>query len=381
MSAPVRLRPDLEFVRELKAHGGQDVKRCFQCATCSVVCELAPAARPFPRKEMLWAQWGLKDRLLADPDVFLCYGCNDCSARCPRGAHPGDLLAAVRAAVYRHYAVPSFLGAALARPWALPLLLAVPVLVLMGLLALQHGQLSHVTTLLARPGVRYADFLKHGLLEMLFIGGNVLVFGGALVGFARFWAALRRAVPSPRRMSFGRAVIDTVREIIGHRRFTECGANRPRRLPHVLVLFGFVGAMATAGLALLFMLVWEARHPGLRFAGLDLASPIKWLGVASGLAMLVGSGLMIGRGLRSAEAVGAAGYADRLFRYVIAAVALTGVGTWVLRLLDVPALAYPTYFVHLVLVFFLLWTMPYGKFAHMIYRALALVWARQQGRF
>ena len=33
-----------------------------------------------------------------------------------------------------------------------------------------------------------------------------------------------------------------------------------------------------------------------------------------------------------------------------------------------------------MIVFFLLWYMPYSKFSHMIYRGLALVWANQTGR-
>ena len=110
------LDPDLELIRDVKKAGGDSLKKCYQCATCSVVCDLSPEIRPFPRKEMILSQWGQTERLVSDPDIWLCHQCNDCSTHCPRGARPGDVLAAIRTYLYKYYAFPRFMGTALASP-------------------------------------------------------------------------------------------------------------------------------------------------------------------------------------------------------------------------------------------------------------------------
>ncbi len=375
------VEPDVGFINDVAKLGGGDLKKCFQCATCSVTCELSAEDNAFPRKEMLYAQWGLKDKLLADPNVFLCYQCNDCSARCPRDAKPGEVMAAIRSAIYLRNSVPSFMGKALANPQAMLGLFLLPALILFGLMWVQHsggdGFGANLSHLFGEDHVIYHHFLAHGLLEMLFLGGNILIFLLAAVGFVRFYKSLQSQHSGPVKMEFFPAVIATIKEIIAHKRFATCVENRPRKIAHLGVLFGFFGCAATAGLAVIYMLVWMARNQGLTFDGLTMTNPIKWLGIVSGLAMIIGSVMMITRKAKDPDTVGATGFPDQMFLYMIMLVPATGMLCWLLRLANIVVLAYPIYFVHLVMVFFLLWYMPYSKFAHMIYRGLALVWANQ----
>lgn len=381
------MEPDLAFIRDLKRAGGSALKRCYQCATCSTVCSLSPDNRPFPRKEMMLATWGRKERLIDDPDIWLCYQCNDCSTYCPRGARPGDVLAAIRTKIYEGFSFPSFMGRALASPKALPVLLLLPaVILLICIMAFAPRTSDGDFAFLRSDIVDFNIFLPHSSVDALFVFGNILIFVFAAVGFYSFWRSLRRR-GNDYRISFGRAIFTTIREIIFHGRFRQCEANHARFIGHMLILFGFAGAMVTTGAIFLFVFAPHYLHLlGLESVHaffeppIDLPHPVKILGGLSGLAVMIGSAILIYRRWTNKDGVGANGYVDHLFLYVLFIVALTGMLSWLTRLTGIPMLAYIIYFLHLLFVFFLLWYMPYSKFAHMIYRALALVHARRTGR-
>ena len=364
------IEPDLELIRDIKKAGGADLKKCYQCATCSAVCDLSPEHHPFPRKEMLMAQWGQTEKLAQDPDVWLCHQCNDCSVHCPRGAKPGDVLAAIRSRIYQYYSFPRFMGRALATPKALPALFAFPMIVILAMMLYFTG--GNFTFM--QHEIVFSEFLPHGWIEGLFITGNVIIFAFAFVGLWRFWQGLQSGAEPGSGPGFVSGLIGTVIAVIVHRDFAKCTTNKPRYLAHMLVLFGFVGAIATAGLALIAMVVFKLDPP------IPLTHPIKWLGNISAAAGIIGLGILIIRRMTNRDQVGANGYSDWLFLIMLFLVFLTGWSTQFLRLAETNYLAYGIYYIHLVFVFFLLWYMPYSKFAHMLYRTMALVHARAIGR-
>lgn len=387
MAAGKRIEPDMEFIREVRRAGGDTVKKCYQCATCSAVCNLSPKDRPFPRKEMILAGWGQSETLMQDPDVWLCYQCNDCSVYCPREARPGDVLAAIRAYAYRHFAFPSFMGKALANPKALPILLLVPAVILLACISMFAPRTaSGGFEFLQNRVVDFNIFLPHSSVDALFVLGNIMIFIFAAIGFTKFWKGIQQpGVKSE--LSFISALIATIGEILSHSRFGKCEQNRPRKTGHMLLIFGFIGAMITTGAVLVFIFIphylsllgFEEFRSFFELP-MDLPHPVKILGALSGLALLAGSSLLISRRWSNREEVGANGYPDYLFLYIMFFTGLTGMLSWLTRLSGVPMLAYVNYFLHLTSVFFLLWYMPYSKFAHMVYRTLALVYARSIGR-
>jgi quinone-modifying oxidoreductase subunit QmoC len=381
------VKPDREFVGAIIATGGGDLKRCFQCATCSVTCELGQNGRAFPRRAMHWAQWGLKDRLLADPGVWLCHQCNDCSARCPRGARPGDVLAAVRQHAIRHYAVPRFLASWANRAATLPLVLLLPVVLLAGALVVR-GPLDRALRFGEEHGF-YAEFFPHWLLIGLYGLFTGLAGVAAVVGIVRLWRAMRAAddadggyVPTRGMLA---SLWRAVRAIATHERFGKCTAQAPRRTAHFMAFYGFLALYMVTVWAVLDLYVNPYVFGIASLYPFGLLHPMKVLANVGGVLLVVGCVKAVADRRRDAPGTAASGAFDWIFLWLLLAVGVTGFATEVFRFTVDPAsalaaVAHGVYFVHLVVVFQLLVYLPYSKFAHLLYRTVAMVYAEHTAR-
>ncbi|TET33172.1 MAG: hypothetical protein E3J72_17740 [Planctomycetota bacterium] len=385
MPEPTLLKPDQKFINRIIKSGGGNIKKCFQCATCSVVCELSPDRRPFPRKEMIWAQWGLQDRLLADPDVWLCHQCNDCSTHCPRGAKPSEVLAALRRESIIHHSVPRFLGKWMNDPRYVPLMLLIPT-VLLGLALLLKDPIESVLGFSKQTGERivfsYSSMFPHWLLISFFLFFSLLVLLAIIAGVMRFWRAMKAAdarsgMTGPAK-GLRASIIAALKNIITHDKFATCSTERPRFLSHFLVFYGFI--------ALFVVSIWAmtAKYNPLIYSSFaypfSFWSPWRILANVAGIAVVIGCLLMIIERLNENKKAGAGSYFDWAFIGILLCVVLSGFVTEILHYGRVEPHRHIVYFVHLVFVFALLIYLPYSKFAHMIYRTTAMVYAEYSGR-
>lgn len=382
---PVLMDPDLGFIRSLSRQTGESYRKCFQCGTCSATCPISPVKDPFPRKEMAWALWGLRDRLLQDPDVWLCHHCNDCSVRCPRSGRPGDVLAAVRRESVIQYAAPRFLARWVSNPWFTPLLLALPAMLLGLAIALREpiGNVLGFAPTVGEPIVySYSPFLPHWLLSGFFGLFTLFALVAAIIGLVRFVRAIRApnlwgAVGPPGRGLFSSAWI-AVRQIFTHDRFTSCTAEHSRPLSHLCVFFGFIALSAVT-----FWVITGPVNPLLegRFVyPFGFLSPWKLLANVGGAAVFFGVVLMIRQRLRNRDNAGGSTYFDWALVWALFAVVVSGFATEALHYLRMTPHRHVVYFIHLVFAFALLIYLPYSKFAHVLYRTAAMILAVQYGR-
>ena len=359
------IKPDVDFIKSLQKITNSSLKECMQCGACSVVCKLAPEENPFPRKEMIWASWGLKDKLIGNPDIWLCHQCGDCSAECPRGVKPADVLSAIRQQSYLHYSRPKFMAKWMNSPKYLPLVFGIPFLII-NLILLTAGTLH-----IPEGQVDYSKFFPHGWLNSSFTLITILTFFGGFLGAKAFWKDMKKSIPGEQKVSFIKSFISITKDILIHKNFNTCETNKIRSVAHFMVFWGFILLLAVTLVAIINVIFFE--YP------MTFLHPAKITGNFASLLLFTGIGIMVYNRIFNKKTTGASNYSDWFFLITLFLLTLSGTLTETARFGNWST-AYYIYFVHLMLVWVVFIFLPFSKFTHLVYRTLALVYTKSIGR-
>ena len=348
-----------------EAEAARQLQICNACRYCEGFCAVFPA---MTRR----LEFGRADiHYLAN----LCHNCGACLHAC-QYAPPHEFavslpraMARVRGKTYVDYAWPESLGALYHRNGLkIALLLATSLAAFLALAASRTGQL------VGRPlaGDFYAVF-PHGLLAWTF--GLVFAFAclALAIGVMRFWRDLAAGRTSAPALGEATASVLDLRFLGGgHGR----GCNdeddaftlRRRRFHH-LTFYGFMLCFAATCVATLYHYVLGERAP---YPMLSL--PVL-LGTIGGIGLLAGPAGLLWLNLRRdpAHREDSQNAMDRGFIALLFLASATGLALLAWR--DSGAMAL-WLAIHLGVVMALFLTLPYGKFAHGVFRSAALLkWA------
>jgi quinone-modifying oxidoreductase subunit QmoC len=365
----LEVRPDIPFIEHLQQATGSQLTTCMQCGACTAICSLSQEENVFPRKQMILAAWGMKERLMADPNVWTCHQCGDCTLTCPRGVKPGEILASLRRLQISHYARPGFLSRWMGDIRFLPLVILLPAVIITAIL-LMAGTFTLADFSMPEGPVNYGKFFPHGWLNGSFAFLFVLAATAGIRGIGAYWKNMKSLQGNgfPRSKMGFRNGWQVIRKILIHSDFNRCTAHKNRSVSHFLVFWGFILLLFVTLFAILSTIFFE--YP------LTILNPIKIAGNIGALCLLTGSSLMILHRLTKRNTL-ESHYADWFFLLSFWLLTLSGILVEAGRFLQWKS-AYHIYFGHLILVWIIILYFPYTKFAHFLYRTTALVFLKMK---
>jgi quinone-modifying oxidoreductase subunit QmoC len=218
------------------------------------------------------------------------------------------------------------------------------------------------------PDLAKTDFLSYISLERIHVAGIAIVSLIALAFLMNLGAMYRAVRQGPHRAAFSLAnlkasSVRALREAAFQSRFRECEDNKFRRWAHLLVSWGFAGMFLATAVIGAVDFKWV---PLPRWVSLVIGS-------AGGAATLVGLGYYIF--LRFGRKTQYAKYShqtDWAFLILLTLCVMSGYVMVAFRFLGMPGAAYDAFAIHLVIVFNFLVSLPFTKFAHVVYRPIAL---------
>ena len=330
-----------------------------------------------------YAQLGLREKLLSSPELWSCYGCSECTDSCPTKADPASFMAAAR-----RYAVASYDRTHLAYMLATSRVFAgVFVIALVGLLA---AFMYSVHKPVDGSTLAFFDFVPSDVVHNMGIAAMAVMGVAALVGVIEM---VRRVLRGPKAVVTkttlgkvaGAAVYAVGTESLAQTRFREdCDdavETRPwysqRWFIHFATMWGFLGLLGAT------MLDYGLELLGLKATGapVPIWYPVRLLGTLAGAALIYGTTVMIVRRLRKSDRSSLhSTTSDWTFLSMLWIAGVTGFSLELgLYLPSAPSWGYPMFLVHVGVAMALVLLVPFGKFAHVLYRPVALFAIRLRG--
>ncbi|RLE07906.1 MAG: heterodisulfide reductase [Candidatus Aminicenantes bacterium] len=76
--------------------GGESLRKCIQCGTCTGSCPVSYTMDITPREIIALFRAGDMESILASRTIWICASCYACTVRCPQGVQVTDLLYALK---------------------------------------------------------------------------------------------------------------------------------------------------------------------------------------------------------------------------------------------------------------------------------------------
>lgn len=90
------------FVDEISViPGGEGIRLCIQCGTCTASCPNADRMEHTPSQLIAMARAGMREEVLSSNAMWYCLSCYLCTVRCPRGIKQTDLMHALEGLAVR----------------------------------------------------------------------------------------------------------------------------------------------------------------------------------------------------------------------------------------------------------------------------------------
>src|SRR5512136_2437180 len=84
---------DLNFLDEIyHIPGGEKIKDCIQCGTCSGSCPVSWAMEETPRQIFAMVRAGMREKVLDSLTIWTCASCYQCTHRCPQQIKITDIM-------------------------------------------------------------------------------------------------------------------------------------------------------------------------------------------------------------------------------------------------------------------------------------------------